>query len=180
MEFSHTDKKGEINMVDIGDKKESERIAIATGKILLSPSTIELIKKDTLKKGNVLSVAKMGGIFGAKNTSSIIPLTHPIPIEKIAIEFVIEKNSIICFSFAKTHYKTGIEMEAIFSVLSALASVYDMVKSVEREAKIDNIFLLYKEGGKSGVFKNSKIDFEILVENKKHFFVYKGKKIFEF
>ena len=179
MDFTHIDKKGKVNMVDISGKEETERIAIAFGKISLSESTVNLIKEDNLKKGNVLEIAKVGGIFGAKNTSSIIPLTHPIPIEKIGIEFVVKESSVLAFSFAKTHYKTGIEMEAIFSVLSALATVYDMVKVVEREGKIENVFLLYKEGGKSGVFKNPALDFDIVKEGEKRYFVFENKRLFE-
>ena len=179
MAFTHIDKKGKVNMVDISGKGETERIAVAFGKIALSETTVNLIKEDNLKKGNVLEISKIGGIFGAKNTSSIIPLTHPIPVEKVAIEFIIKEDSILCFSLTKTHYKTGIEMEALFSVLSALATVYDMVKAVERSGRIENVFLLYKEGGKSGIFKNPALDFVIMKERGKRYFVFENKRIFE-
>ncbi len=180
MSLTHIDKKGNVNMVDVGDKEISERVAIAYGRIKLSEKVISLIKEDGLKKGNVLEIAKVGGIFGAKNTSNIIPLTHPIPIEKIAIEFFVEENLIHCFSFAKTHYKTGIEMEAIFSVLSALSTVYDMVKAEERGAIIESVTLLYKSGGKSGTFlNNSNLDFEIK-KGENNSFIFKGKTIFIF
>ncbi len=179
MGFTHTDEKGNVNMVDIGEKEKTKRIAIAFGKIELSENVISLIKEDKLKKGNVFEVAKIGGIFGAKKTSDIIPLTHPIPIEKISIEFLIKKNDVYCFSLAKTHYKTGIEMEAIFSVLAALSSVYDMVKAVERGAFIKEVSLLYKEGGKSGVFKNPKYRIEILNKEGKRFFIFDDREIFQ-
>ncbi len=179
MDFTHIDKKGKINMVDIGEKEQSERIAIAFGKIALSETTVNLIKGDNLKKGSVIETARIGGILGAKSTSSIIPLTHPIPVEMVAMEFLIEEDSILCFSLAKTHYKTGIEMEALFSVLSALATVYDMVKAVEREGRIENVFLLYKEGGESGIFKNPALDFDIINEDEKRYFVFENKRIFE-
>ncbi len=180
MDFTHFDNKGNIDMVDIGDKTSSERIAIAKGFIILSEKTIDMIENSLIKKGNVYEVARVAGILSAKKVYETIPLTHPLPIEKVKIEFFTEKDKIHCFSFVKTHYKTGVEMEALFSVSSSLLTVYDMVKAVEKKGIIGGIELVYKSGGKSGIFQRKDKNIEIRKKEKSFFLFFKGKEIFSF
>jgi len=178
MKISHLNNKGKLEMVDISSKSSSRRISIAYGRISLSNKTLNLIIDSKIKKGSVLETAKIGGIIGAKSVSNIVPLTHPLPIEKIKIEFFLDKDSIHCFSMCKTHYKTGIEIEAIFAVSSALLTIYDMIKSVEKQPVINSIELIFKSGGKTAEFYKKKKNFEIKKVKNKRILFFKSKEIF--
>lgn len=139
-------------MVDVGAKPETERTAVARGEVILKPETLALIKAGLMKKGDVLTVAQLAGIMGAKRTSELIPLCHPIPIHQVAVELELDDRlpGVIISSRLKTAGKTGIEMEALTAVAVAALTVYDMVKAVEKTARITNIRLVEKRGGQSG------------------------------
>jgi len=139
-------------MVDVGAKPETERTAVARGEVILKPETLALIKAGLMKKGDVLTVAQLAGIMGAKKTSELIPLCHPIPIHQVAVELELDDRlpGVIISSRLKTAGKTGIEMEALTAVAVAALTVYDMVKAVEKTARITNIRLVEKRGGQSG------------------------------
>lgn len=148
-EFTHFDKNGNAIMVDVSDKNVTDRTAIATGTITVSDDVINSIKDSTNKKGDVLTVATVSGIMGAKKTSDIIPMCHNIPITSSKVEFSIEGNVITATSTLKTSGKTGIEMEALSSVSIALLTIYDMCKAIDKHMVISNIKLVSKTGGKS-------------------------------
>jgi cyclic pyranopterin phosphate synthase len=160
-ELTHIDNKGNIKMVDITEKKESFRVAKCSGKIYAQEETIDLIKKDKIEKGNVFTTAKIAGIMSAKNTSQIIPLTHPIKIDFIDIEFDINKNYIEVISTVKTTDKTGVEMEAFVAVNVALLTIYDMCKGVDRRMEISGIKLIEKTGGKTNFYRNKVLSVNI-------------------
>ncbi|MBA4399369.1 MAG: cyclic pyranopterin monophosphate synthase MoaC [Anaerolinea sp.] len=151
-QLSHIDESGKARMVDVGAKPDTERTAVARGEVILKPETLELIKAGLMKKGDVLTVAQLAGIMGAKKTSELIPLCHPIPIHQVAVELELDDilPGVIITSRLKTTGKTGIEMEALTAVAVAALTVYDMVKAVEKTARITNIRLVEKRGGQSG------------------------------
>ena len=153
--LSHINDKGEANMVDINNKKESKRKATATGTIILSKKAINEIKKEKISKGNVLNTARIAGIMAAKKTSDLIPLCHPIPVEAIKIDFDIEDNNINVLAIVSTANKTGVEMEALMAVNIACLTIYDMIKSIDKHAKINSVKLTSKSGGKSGDWKRN-------------------------
>lgn len=141
-------------MVDVTDKNETVRVAAAEGSVHMKPDTLRLILKDGLKKGDVLGVAKLAGIMAAKKTSQLIPLCHPLPISGINVDLVPDRhsNSVSIKAVVKVTGKTGVEMEALTAVSVAALTVYDMAKAVDRDMEIKNIRLIYKSGGKSGIF----------------------------
>ena len=153
--LSHINDKGEANMVDINNKKESKRKATATGTIILSKKAINEIKKEKISKGNVLNTARIAGIMAAKKTSDLIPLCHPIPVEAIKIDFYIEDNNFNVLAIGATTNKTGVEMEALMAVNIACLTIYDMIKSIDKHAKINSVKLISKSGGKSGDWKRN-------------------------
>lgn len=142
--LSHVDKKGKANMVDVGNKPDQERIAEATGHIKLNEATIQMVKENSLKKGDVLTIAEIAGIQGGKKTSELIPLCHPLNITKIEVKAEIDKTGVRVNSMAKCIGKTGIEMEALTAVNVALLTVYDMCKAVDKKMEIDEVKLLSK------------------------------------
>lgn len=144
MEMSHLDSHGKAFMVDISHKNTVQRTACAYGKIILQGNTIQLIKDNLLKKGDVLSVAKIAGIMGAKKTPDLIPLCHDLALEHVDLEFNLVSDGIEIKSFVKTADKTGVEMEALVAVSIAALTVYDMCKAVDKEMIIENIYLLEK------------------------------------
>lgn len=154
MEFTHFDEKGQAIMVDISEKGETVREATACGKIKVSPECMEKIVHGGMKKGDVLGTARLAGIMGAKKTSELIPLCHIIGLTGVYIEFETdeEKGEIKAFCTAKTVGKTGVEMEALTGVSTALLTIYDMCKAVDKRMEIGEICLLKKSGGKSGDF----------------------------
>lgn len=152
--LTHFDNKGNAVMVDVSNKNETERVAIATGTVKASSETIELIKLGQIGKGDVLGVARVAGIMAMKNTSNLIPMCHPMMITGSSIEFEIdsEKNEIIITATTKVVHKTGVEMEALTGVSIAALTIYDMCKAVDKRMVIGNIHLVKKLGGKSGEF----------------------------
>lgn len=155
MEFTHFNESGRAYMVDVSNKDITNRIAVAKGKIKMSKETIEMIKNHKLKKGDVLSVAQIAGIIGAKKTSDLIPMCHNIFISSADIDFEVLDREIIVTSTVKTSSQTGIEMEALTSVSLACLTIYDMCKAVDKEMEITDIYLEEKLGGKSGHYKKS-------------------------
>lgn len=143
-------------MVDVGAKPDTERTAVAAGEVILRPETVAMIRQGLMKKGDVLSVARIAGIMGAKKTSELIPLCHPIALSHAAVDVELADDlpGVRITATTRTVGKTGVEMEALTAVSTAALTIYDMVKAVERTAKIQNIRLLEKHGGRSGDIVN--------------------------
>ena len=158
VEFTHFDQNGAAWMVDVGGKADTEREAVAEGSIFMSRECFDKVREGSMKKGDVLGVARVAGIMGAKKTSELIPLCHILNLTKLAVDFemVPEKCEIRAKCTAKTTGKTGVEMEALTGVSVALLTVYDMCKAVDKTMEIGRIALLQKSGGKSGTFMNEK------------------------
>jgi len=150
--LTHLDDSGQAAMVDVSDKPDTERSATATGSVHMQPETLRLIREGNLKKGDVLAVARIAGIMGAKRTSELIPLCHPIPLTKISVELTIDEDAsaIHITATARTTGKTGVEMEALTAVSIAALTIYDMAKAADRGMQIGNIRLLEKRGGVHG------------------------------
>ncbi len=142
-------------MIDIGDKQITERIAIVEGKIILNKETLQQIKDNTIPKGNVLEAAKLAGIISAKKTADVIPHCHPIPIENVKIQIDIFKEYIKVRALVKSKAKTGVEMEGFMAVTGACLTIYDMCKFLDKAAKITDIALIKKSGGKSGAYQKN-------------------------
>ncbi len=155
MEFTHINEEGRAKMVDVSEKCDTLREAIAVGSISMKKETLQKIKDGSISKGDVLSVAQVGGIMGAKSTSQIIPMCHAIMISGCDISFNVDldNNKIEITATTKTIGKTGIEMEALTAVSVAALTIYDMCKAIDREMVINNIMLVKKTGGKSGLFE---------------------------
>ncbi len=153
-ELSHLDAKGQAKMVDVGDKAVTERVAVARGSVVMKAETLRLIVEGNMKKGDVLGTARVAGIMAAKRTWELIPLCHPLQIDKISVEFEIDetRNKIDIEAMVRCHGRTGVEMEALTAVSVAALTIYDMAKAVERTMRITDIRLVRKEGGKSGLF----------------------------
>jgi len=139
-------------MIDVGDKPDTERVAIASGQVIMKQATLELIRSGTMKKGDVLTVAQIAGISAAKRTSELIPLCHPLPITHIEVSLSLDDSlpGVNISASVKTIGKTGVEMEALTAVSVAALTVYDMAKAAEKTMRIQNIRLLEKHGGRSG------------------------------
>ena len=152
---NHIDNKGNIKMVDVGNKISTDRKAIASGSIYLNKEALKSINDGINKKGDVLVVAQIAGIQAAKNTSSLIPLTHNLDILSVNIEFKVELDKIECSSVVSCHGKTGVEIEALCAVQISLLTIYDMCKYIDKNMTISDIHLVSKEGGKSGEFKRN-------------------------
>jgi cyclic pyranopterin monophosphate synthase len=150
--LTHFDSQGQAHMVDVGDKSDTKRIAIAQGSIQMLPATLQLILQGDAKKGDVLGIARIAAIQASKRTSDLIPLCHPISLSKVSVEFEINEpqNTIVCKVTAECTGKTGVEMEALTATSVALLTIYDMVKAVDRGMIISQIQLIEKQGGKSG------------------------------
>jgi len=152
--LTHFDAHGQAHMVDVGAKQPTHRIAVAEGKIVMQPATLEIIQKGTAKKGDVLGIARIAGIMAAKQTSNLIPLCHPLALTRVAVDFELlpQENAVRCEATVELHGKTGVEMEALTAVQIALLTVYDMCKAVDKGMAIDGVRVLEKHGGKSGSF----------------------------
>ena len=150
--LTHIDEGGNASMVDVADKNVTVREATAVGAVTMSKETLNLIKQGLIKKGDVFTVAQLAGIMGAKKTSDLIPLCHPLPLEKITVELIIEEStsSINIEGYAKTSSKTGVEMEALTAVSIAALTIYDMAKASDRQMTITDIKVIKKSGGRSG------------------------------
>ncbi len=153
--LTHTNKKGKVNMVDVSDKEISTRTAEAYSEVKINDAVFKAIKENTIKKGDVLTVAKIAGIQAAKKTAELIPLCHNIFITKIDVELKLneEKKCVEIKSFAKTKSETGIEMEALTAASVAALTVYDMCKAIDKSMVISETKLISKTGGKSGTYK---------------------------
>lgn len=150
--LSHLDGKGQARMVDVGDKPPTQRQATARGKVLLNPEVLALIAQGGLPKGDALAVARIAGIQAAKRTPELIPLCHPLPISAVSLDLTPQEDGVLIEACVKTCAPTGVEMEALTAVSVAALALYDMIKSVQRDAVIEGIWLVAKSGGKSGVY----------------------------
>jgi cyclic pyranopterin monophosphate synthase len=154
-EFTHFDKEGKARMVDVSDKAETERAATAKGSVLMQPATLALIKQGGVKKGDVLSIARLAGIMGAKRTPDLIPLCHPLALTSVQVDLTLDevRNAVDITATCKLTGKTGVEMEALTAVSVAALTVYDMCKAVDKGMQITDVRLTHKSGGKSGTFE---------------------------
>ncbi len=156
--LTHFDQHGQAHMVDVADKPDTHRIAIARGQIEMLPATLALIESGTAKKGDVLGIARIAGIMAAKRTSDLIPLCHPLALTRVSLEFetslveLSHTGRVHCTATAETFGPTGVEMEALTAVQVALLTVYDMCKAVDRGMSINAVKLIEKHGGKSGSY----------------------------
>ena len=153
-EFNHVDKNGNAVMVDVSGKEPTYRTAVAQGKILVSEEILQAVLEQKVKKGDVLGVARVAGIMAVKQTSSIIPMCHPLMIQKCSVDFqvLLGEQAIQAVCTVKTEGKTGVEMEALHGVSAALLTIYDMCKAIDKKMVIRDIHLVEKTGGKSGDF----------------------------
>ncbi len=153
--LSHFDDKGQAHMVDVSAKPVTDRVAVAEGLVRMTAETLALIVEGRAKKGDVLGVARLAGIMAAKRTADLIPLCHPLPVTKVAVELVADPAlpGVRIEATVKTSGQTGVEMEALTAVSVAALTVYDMVKAVEKGLVIDGIRLILKDGGKSGLYE---------------------------
>ena len=151
-ELTHFDAAGDAHMVDVGDKAETKRIAVASGTIRMLPGTFALIRDGNAKKGDVIGVARIAAIQGAKRTSDLIPLCHPLAITRVKVDFVLDEAlpGVHCSAQVETLGRTGVEMEALTAVQVGLLTIYDMCKAVDRGMTITDVRVLEKHGGKSG------------------------------
>lgn len=154
--LSHIDEKGRVGMVDVGDKPDTYRTAIAQGEVIMRPDTLVLIDQGQIKKGDVFTTAQLAGIMAAKRTAELIPLCHPLPLTYIQVELNVDHNlpGIQIKATVRTTGKTGVEMEALTAVSVAALTVYDMAKAAEKTMRIQNIRLVEKHGGLSGDILN--------------------------
>ncbi len=153
--LSHFDGKGDAHMVDVSDKPVTDRVAVAECHVKMAQETFDIIAEGRAKKGDVLSVARLAGIMGAKKTPELIPLCHPLPITKVAVELTLDPNlpGIRIQGTVKTTGQTGVEMEALTAVSVAALTVYDMAKAVDKAMEIGGIRVMLKDGGKSGRYE---------------------------
>ncbi len=156
--LTHVDTTGKAKMVDVGDKTDSARTAVASARVLVSPELMELLKNNALAKGDALAVARIAGIQAAKRTDQLIPLCHPLPISHLAIEIALSDapTAVDIRAEAKTTYKTGVEMEALTAASVAALTIYDMGKAIDKGMVIEHIRLESKDGGKSGPWRREK------------------------
>lgn len=153
--LSHLDAAGQAHMVDVGAKAETARIAIAEGRIAMQPETLAIVRDGNAKKGDVLGTARIAGIMAAKKTHELIPLCHPLLIEKVAVDLAVDESlpGVTVRAEVRMSGRTGVEMEALTAVSVACLTVYDMVKAVDRSMRIEGIRLLRKSGGQSGTYE---------------------------
>ena len=153
--FTHLDDEGNAVMVDVSDKQATQRTATAKGTVTMEPETMALIQAGGVKKGDVLSVAQLAGIMGAKRTPDLIPLCHPLELTSVTVDLVCDpgRNAVDITATCKLKGQTGVEMEALTAVAVAALTVYDMCKAVDRGMKITDVRLVQKTGGKSGTFE---------------------------
>ena len=153
--LTHLDADGQVSMVDVSAKPVSDRIAIASGSVVMKAETLAMIRDGNLKKGDLLGAARIAGIMGAKRAADLIPLCHPIALDKIAVDLEIDSknNAIDIVATVKTSGVTGVEMEALTAVSIAALTIYDMAKAVDRNMRLTNIRLLEKRGGTRGDFR---------------------------
>jgi cyclic pyranopterin phosphate synthase len=148
--LTHVDETGAARMVDVGAKPDTERTATAAGAVLMQPETVRLIRDGAVKKGDVLTVARLAGIMAAKKTAELIPLCHPLPLTHIEVELTLGDDRVLIVATARTVGKTGVEMEALTAVTAAALTIYDMAKAVDRAMRLTDIRLIEKRGGQHG------------------------------
>ena len=155
MTLSHFDAQGQAHMVDVSDKAVTDRTAVAVGEVHMSPETLALVEAGTAKKGDVLGIARVAGIMAVKRTADLIPLCHPLPVTKVAVELTTDPAlpGVRIEATVKTTGQTGVEMEALTAVSVTALTVYDMLKAAEKGMRIEGIRLMRKEGGKSGTYE---------------------------
>ncbi|ABB37050.1 molybdenum cofactor biosynthesis protein C [Oleidesulfovibrio alaskensis G20] len=153
--FSHMDGDGSITMVDVGDKKDTRRTAIVRGKVEMAPATLDMLVKQALPKGDVLTTAKVAGIQAAKRTWELIPLCHPLFLSYVDVRFTVDESlpGVVVEAEARTTGQTGVEMEALVAAQVAAMTIYDMCKAVQKDIVLRDCRLVYKSGGKSGEFR---------------------------
>jgi|EP01034_Spumella_vulgaris_P033816 cyclic pyranopterin monophosphate synthase len=151
-QLTHFDTTGQAHMVDVGAKQETHRTAVASGSIRMKPETLAIILAGSAKKGDVLGIARIAAIMGAKRTSDLVPLCHPLALTRVTVDFSTDEaaSSVHCTAQVETYGKTGVEMEALTAVQVGLLTVYDMCKAVDRGMVMSNIRVMEKHGGKSG------------------------------
>ena len=153
MELTHFNEQGRARMVDVSEKPQTYRIARATATVCMAKDTMDRIREGSIHKGDVLAVAQVAGIMAAKKNSELIPMCHPLLLTKVDLSFELEDTSLHIFSEVRCRGETGVEMEALTAASVAALTVYDMCKAVQRDMVITDVRLLYKEGGKSGVYR---------------------------
>lgn len=151
--LTHFDEQGNARMIDVGHKPETERVAIAKGRVSMAPETATVIREGRAKKGDVLGVARVAAIMAAKKTADAIPMCHPIPITRVDIGFELDETGVDIEARVDTRGQTGVEMEALHAVSLAALTIYDMVKAIDRGMTVERVRLEYKEGGQSGVWQ---------------------------
>jgi cyclic pyranopterin phosphate synthase len=156
-DLTHLDESGRARMVDVSAKGDTVRIATARGRVLMRPETLRLIKSGGVKKGDVLAIAQVAGVMGAKRTSDLIPLCHPLPITGVDLSFELDEagSAVEITASARIVGKTGVEMEALTAVTTAALTIYDMCKAVDKGMVIDQVRLVHKVGGKSGEYRRA-------------------------
>ena len=154
-DLTHFDAEGRALMVDVSGKAETDRIAVARGSVTMAPETLERIRLGTIAKGDVLSVARLAGIMGAKRTPDLIPLCHPLALSSVTLDLTLARarNAVLIEATCKLRGRTGVEMEALTAVSIAALTIYDMVKAIDRALVIGEIRLVHKSGGKSGTWE---------------------------
>ncbi|MCE8546250.1 cyclic pyranopterin monophosphate synthase MoaC [Ruegeria pomeroyi] len=155
MSLTHFDAKGDAHMVDVTDKAVTDRVAVAEGHISMAPETFDIVAEGRAKKGDVLAVARLAGIMGAKRTPDLIPLCHPLALTKVAVDLTLDPDlpGVRIAATVRTTGQTGVEMEALTAVSTAALTVYDMVKAVDKAMQIGGIRVALKDGGKSGRYE---------------------------
>lgn len=151
--FTHLDASGNVRMVDVSDKPQTDRVAVACGRIFMKGETLAMIRDRAMKKGNVIETARIAGVMAAKKTSDLIPMCHPLAIRHVQVDFEMEEASIRIQAMVKVTDKTGVEMEALTAVAVAALTIYDMCKAVDRGMVIGHIGLIEKDGGASGRYQ---------------------------
>jgi cyclic pyranopterin phosphate synthase len=154
--LSHVDESGRVRMVDVGDKPETAREAVARGRIIVGPAALRAIRAGKVKKGDPLQTARLAGIVAAKRTSDLIPLCHPLPISHVDVEISREKNGYTIESRVRTTARTGVEMEALTAVAVAALTIYDMLKAIDKTMVIGDICVIEKRGGRTGEYLRSR------------------------
>ena len=153
--LTHLDEQGHARMVDVGGKAETQRVAIASGRIRMNAAAMDAIRDGAVPKGDVIAAARIAGIMAAKKTADLIPLCHPLPLHSVGVDFTMEESAIRATATASLTGRTGIEMEALTAVSLALLTIYDMAKAIDKGMVIENVRLIEKRGGKSGDWKAS-------------------------
>ena len=153
--LTHFDAEGRAHMVDVSAKAETDRTATARVDVVMQPDTRRLIETGTAKKGDVLGIARLAGIMASKRTAELIPLCHPLPISAVTLDLSLSDTGVEIAATVRTTGRTGVEMEALTAASVAALTVYDMLKAVDRGMRVDNLRVVYKDGGKSGVFEQA-------------------------